>query len=440
MSNTTIGTRDIIPAVPTTCKTAQAAAKAFNEAKATANPKIPKPSDSVMTQEQIAKEKSITDCRRQILNIPFEKLKESVLGAVCNQALDDESRVTIVNEIKQGLKHLPDDYDEEDDALVIENAKDLIVKTIHKPAELIYGILYQGGKMSFNAPSKMGKTWSLLHLAISMSSGIDWFGHKTTKSKVLFINPELQNFSFEDRIQHIARNINGNVTLENLDYITTRGKKLSTNQLLPMLEKKIKPGRYAGIFLDSIYKLYPNNTDENSSSDIGKFLNELEMLTNHTGSSIIYSHHYSKGNQSQKAAIDRSSGAGAWGRDPDTIVSVTEHEKENSYTVEFNLRDFKPVEPFTITVNWPNVIRNTSLNPKALKTTQYAAKYSNNDIIQILAKGTYTTTGLQKELKNELGMSSGTFYAMWPDVQKVEGVVLNDKRWTYEAQANVANN
>jgi hypothetical protein len=98
------------------------------------------------------------------------------------------------------------------------------------------------------------------------------------------------------------------------------------------------------------------------------------------------------------------------------------------------------VEPFTITVNWPNVIRNTSLNPKALKTTQYAAKYSNNDIIQILAKGTYTTTGLQKELKNELGMSSGTFYAMWPDVQKVEGVVLNDKRWTYEAQANVANN
>jgi hypothetical protein len=59
--------------------------------------------------------------------------------------------------------------------------------------------------------------------------------------------------------------------------------------------------------------------------------------------------------------------------------------------------------------------------------------------VQILAKGTYTTTGLHKALKNELGMSSGTFYAMWPDVQKAEGIVLKDKRWTYKVLADVAN-
>ena len=80
------------------------------------------------------------------------------MGAVSNLAMDDESRKAIVSAIQQGHEHLPKDYDKEEDKLVIECARDLIVKTIHRPPELIRGILYQGGKMSFNAPSKMGKT------------------------------------------------------------------------------------------------------------------------------------------------------------------------------------------------------------------------------------------------------------------------------------------
>ena len=351
---------------------------------------IPKAIITELTPEEAKTEKSISECRRQVLNMDEAYLRRSILGAVTNPALDNESRQAIVDEIKKGRKHLPDDYDEDVDALVIQNASDLIVKTIITPPELIDGILYQGGKMSFNAPSKMGKTWSLLHLGISLSAGIDWLGFKTTKARILFINPELQNFSFERRIQLIARELN--VTLENFDYISTRGKRLSSTELLPILEKMIKGGRYGAIILDSIYKLYPDNTDENSNSDIGRFLNGLERLTDKTGSAIIYSHHFSKGNQSSKAAIDRASGAGAWGRDPDSIVSVTEHEKENSYIVEFNLRDFKRVEPVAIRVAFPMVFRDTSLDPKALKTTQYKAKY---DSTVSVTPGTFLTEQVQ---------------------------------------------
>jgi len=284
--------------------------------------------------------------------------------------------------------------------------------------------------MSYNAPSKMGKTWSLLNLGISLNAGIDWVGFKTTKTRVLFINPELQNFSFEDRIQQIVKSLG--VELENFDYISTRGKRLSSTQLLPLLEKKVKAGQYGAIILDSIYKLYPDNTEENSNSDIGRFLNGLERLAELTGSAIIYSHHYSKGNQSSKASIDRASGAGAWGRDPDTIVSVTEHEQENSYTVEFNLRDFKPVEPITIRVAFPNVYKDTSLDPKALKTTQYKAKFDSTSILKLLAVKPYTATQLQKELKEELGMSSSAFYTIWADVKKTAGVTKDkDNCWAY---------
>jgi hypothetical protein len=150
------------------------------------------------------------------------------------------------------------------------------VKEIETPPELIHGVLYQGGKMSFNATSKMGKTWSLLHLGIALNAGIDWLGFKTTKSRILFINPELQNFSFERRIQLIAREMG--VTLEDFDYISTRGKTLSSSLLLPLLERKVRSRRYGAIILDSIYKLYPDDTDENSNSDIGRFLSGLERL------------------------------------------------------------------------------------------------------------------------------------------------------------------
>jgi len=401
---------------------------------------IPKPNIIELTPEQAKTEQCMAECRREILNIDEFKLKESVLGAICNRGLDDESRIAMVNEIKQGHKHLPKDYDEEDDALVIENARDLLVRTIETPPELIKDILYQGGKMSFSAPSKMGKTWSLAHLGISLSSGLDWFGFKTTETRVLFINPELQKFSFEKRIQKIARNLGAK--LENFDHITTRGKGLASNKLIPLLEKRVKAGQYGAILLDSIYKLYPEGTEENSNSDIGRFFNCLDKLADRSGAAIIFSHHYSKGNQSNKAAIDRSSGAGTWGRDPDTIVSVTQNEKENCYSVDFSLRDFPPMQSVGIRVNWPNVSRDTSINPKALKTTQYKAKYSENSILRVLMDKSYTATELQKELKEELGMSSGVFYTFWSDVKKTAGVTKDkDNRWSYTAPVtNPANN
>ena len=403
---------------------------------------IPKPIITEPTLDQINQNKLIQKCRSEILTINEYELRQSILGAISNTELEDTSRQAIVDVIKQGHQYLPKDYDEQDDTLIINNARDLIVKNITKPPELIEGIFYVGGKMSYNAPSKMGKTWSLMHLALAVSEGVDWFGFKTTKSRILFINPELQNFSFEDRIQTLARNFNGQPTLENFDYISTRGLGLNSNSLIPLLERRIKAGQYKAIFLDSIYKLYPENVEENSSSDVGRFLNELEQLANNTNAAIVYSHHYSKGLQSGKAAIDRSSGAGAWGRDPDAIISVTEHEKENTYTVEFNLRDFKPVQPIAIRVNWPNVTRDNSLNPKALKTTQYASKYTETNILDYLTSKPYTASELQKELKRELGMSSSTFYDLWNEVKKKPGVGQdNDKKWVYNRQVcNTANN
>jgi hypothetical protein len=406
---------------------------------------IPRPTIATPEQCQYNNEyqASVRQCKRHLLNHDITDESSSLL--IEDPDIDNGSRMELAELLirnqdrimaAQAARFLADDQ------LDINNAGDLLVKTIATPPELIQGILYQGGKMSFNASSKMGKTWSLLHLGISMNEGMDWFGFKTTKTRVLFINPELQNFSLEKRVQLIARNMSGTVTLENFDYITTRGKQISADKLLPKLESQIRSGQYGAILLDSIYKLYPSNVEENSNSDVGRFLNTLEQLALKANAAVIYSHHYSKGNQANKAAIDRSSGGGAWGRDPDTVVSVTEHDTESCFTVECGLRDFEKQEPFVIRVNWPNVFRDAALDPKKLKTTQYGSKYSVDTLLARMAVRSYTATELQKELKRDLDMAQGSFYALWSEVKVTEGVKQGvDNKWSYRhPTGNPANN
>ena len=86
--------------------------------------------------------------------------------------------------------------------------------------------------------------------------------------------------------------------------------------------------------------------------------------------------------------------------------------------------------------------RDSSLNPKALKTTQFRAKYTSDDLLKLLSVKSYTATELQKEVKAELGMSSGTFYSLWPEVKRCEGVREgSDKTWSYTPPtSNPANN
>ena len=73
-----------------------------------------------------------------------------------------------------------------------------------------------------------------------------------------------------------------------------------------------------------------------------------------------------------KDARDRAAGAGAWARDPDCLLDLTEHEawtKENQiFTAEFTLCDFRPIENFVLRWEFPLVVLDeTGLDPHELK-------------------------------------------------------------------------
>ena len=237
---------------------------------------------------------------------------------------------------------------------------------IEAPAELIRGILHKGSKLAFGGSSKSFKTWCLLDLAISVSTGLPWMGRDTEQGKVLFVNFEIQPYAWQRRIEAItrARGIQldpGRVILWNL-----RGHAAGFKMLMPRITARCQAENFSLIVLDPIYKLY-GGADENAAGDVAELLNSLESLATKSGSAIAFGTHFAKGNASSKEAIDRISGSGVFARDPDSLLIFTKHEEDDAFTVEPILRNFAPVEPFAVRWHFPLMEPADDLDPAKLK-------------------------------------------------------------------------
>jgi len=102
-----------------------------------------------------------------------------------------------------------DEWEEESDddgSSGIENRLDLNpeIDLIKKP-EVIQGVLRQGDRFVLGASAKAGKTWVLMDLLVSVTSGVEWLGMPTNKGRALYLNFELHAPSFRDRMLQIEK-------------------------------------------------------------------------------------------------------------------------------------------------------------------------------------------------------------------------------------------
>jgi len=81
-----------------------------------------------------------------------------------------------------------------------QTAEELIRTVGPAPPQLVRGLLHVGGKMTLNGTSKSNKSWSLLDLALSVSTGQEWWGHRCEKLPAIYINFELHDWAVKDRV------------------------------------------------------------------------------------------------------------------------------------------------------------------------------------------------------------------------------------------------
>jgi hypothetical protein len=272
--------------------------------------------------------------------------------------------------------------------------------------------------MILGGTSKSNKSWCLLDLAMSVASGQESWGRRCVKMPVVYINFELHRWSIGQRINALlgARpevladgHLGDSLALWNL-----RGRAGDLALLRPKLEEQlargVAPGQGFGlIILDPAYKLL-GDRDENGNGEIASLMNEFEALAQSSGAAVVVAHHFAKGDSSAKSAIDRMSGAGAWARDPDSILVLTPHEEADCFTVSTVLRNLPQVEEFVVQRDYPLLRVANDLNPEALRRPQSKNKVCTDREFVDLAVG-HQAKGFKRIVEDaaeQLSMSRAT--------------------------------
>jgi AAA domain len=279
------------------------------------------------------------------------------------------------------------------------------------PPQIIEGILHQGCKMILGGTSKSNKSWCLLDLALSVASGQPWWGRKCTKLPVVYINFELHNcWAIAQRMVALCTGRPECTGMgDTLHLWNLRGHNTDLTLLRPKLEEQLAQHQFGLIILDPAYKVL-GNRDENANGEIADLMNELEAMAQRTGAAVVVAHHFAKGDSTAKNAMDRMSGAGAWARDPDSIVVLTPHEEPDCFTVTSILRNLPQVPEFVLAWDFPLMRVAKDLNPDALRRPQAKNKVcSDKEFVEaVLGDKAKNFTSIIEIAQTQLAMSPAT--------------------------------
>lgn len=239
-----------------------------------------------------------------------------------------------------------------------------------EPPEVIAGILHKGCKLVLGAPSKARKSWALQDLALSVAAGWEWWGVKTTKGKVLYINLEIHDWALHRRLGKIGQD-RGIALLQdsadNLELWNLRGHNAGIYDLMPRILERIEQARYILVIIDPVYALL-GEMDENAAGDMQRLFAEFERLCRNTGAALALAHHFAKGNPHEKVPQDRLSGSGVFARNPDSLIILTPPERERKRN-----KDEKREEPDDSVYQVNAVLRNHP--PCPVKSIRWRGHY-----------------------------------------------------------------
>ena len=316
----------------------------------------------------------------------------------------------------------------------LDSADQFCIEPDDTPPEIIEGILHQGSKGELGGGSKTFKTWTLLQMGACVAHGIPWLGHNTHCGKVLFINFELPRWSIRYRVKQMCEALEASYP-SNLKLLNLRGYATDAHTILPRIAKEIRKHGFALVIIDPLYKIL-GDREENATKDMADLMLAIERLAVFLSAAVLFGAHFSKGNQSLKEAMDRISGSGVLARDPDTIITMTQHEENNAYTVDMILRNFPPQDPFVIRREHPLMMRANGLDPSKLKKPKKSnqAVYSSADLLDVLDEngGSLAYNEWRDRCHAKSGMSPGTFYGRFKELRDANKIFFSamDQKWS----------
>jgi hypothetical protein len=232
------------------------------------------------------------------------------------------------------------------------------------PPAVIEGLVRQREILLVGGHSKSWKSWAMLDLLFCIANGLPWLIFQTVRGLVLHIDLELLSADVKRRFRLIQQSY-GEGSFENLRLVSLRGQPFGIGDLSNLVPK-LKNEAWSLIFLDPTYRLHAGH-NESDPGVITDLLNKCLALGTSLETALALLQHFSKGNQAEKEAIERFSGTSVWGRYPDALLTFTQHEDEDSFTVQSTLRSFAPIEDFVVHWDYPRFRVAPELDPERLR-------------------------------------------------------------------------
>lgn len=285
-----------------------------------------------------------------------------------------------------------------DDLPEFSNLADFADNPPELPPEMINKVLRKGEKLVLTGPSKAGKSFALIQLAVACATGGIWLGRfRCKEQKTVYINLELTKENATIRALDVWKAVNGSHKegMENLMIWHLRGTNISAKSMVDTLIRRHNSMTNPPDFyiIDPIYKI--NAGDENAAKDMNELLREFDRLLSKTNANVAYAHHHAKGTQFGKRALDRGSGSGVIGRDADAAIdldflyvptamkidkAISKRDESwrdaTALRVETTLRNFKNRPPFNVWFKYPLHIYDDSEDFQALKGESEKANFA----------------------------------------------------------------
>jgi hypothetical protein len=219
---------------------------------------------------------------------------------------------------------------------------------------LVDGLIRVGEVFNIIGSPKTGKSFFAASLALSIATGRSWIGRDVKQGRVLIIDNELHLPLLNDRLHRIARamEIDDRELDNEVEILSLRGRGCDIIQLGTHLQS-IKPGEFALVLCDALYRFLPDRCDENSNSDMTKIYNLVDQYAHRMDAAFGLVHHTSKGSQGEKAITDAGSGAGAVSRAADSHLILRLHEQPGLVVLEGVTRSFRQPEPQSLRWTYP---------------------------------------------------------------------------------------
>lgn len=244
--------------------------------------------------------------------------------------------------------------DESEQPSVIELVDIASTTAIALAAPVVEGLLRIGEVALLCGAAKTKKTWMALALAHDVASASDFVRQMCVQAArpVLYIDAECGQAVMGSRVKllRIARA----PLIEQISLYACRGvARPSIGVACNLMRRAIEQCGAELCIVDTLSAYFPAQ-NENDNSEATDTMGQILRVADESQCAIVLIHHTAKGGGEQRSAVDAASGASAYARRADTVITLRD-DPQGEMMLDVRSRSFPPVDRHCIT--WDSTMR-----------------------------------------------------------------------------------